>query len=888
VQNRAWKVYLGGASLAGLAYFLAPGLKGNGLFFNALGLSAAVAIVVGVRRNRPPAALAWWCFAAAQVVFVAGDLFYYSFDAPFPSLGDAFYLAFYPLQVVGLLLLVRRRAPGRDRASLIDACIITVGVGVLAWVFLMEPYAGDANLSLIERLVSMAYPLMDLLLLAVAARLAVGTGARPVAFHLLGGSILSLLVTDAIYGVIELTSGYNQGGLLDAGWLACYLLWGAAALHPSMHALSAPGNPPETRLSGRRLALLAVATLMAPSVQVVQDLRSNPMNVPVVAAASGVLFLLVLVRMAGLLASLRAAVARSQRLAQDSARLTRDLERRRSEERLGALVQNSSDVITVVHPDLTIRYQTPSGRGLLGHDPEALVGTSLTDLLHPDDAPRAMTFYSEQVHQPGVSPRGEWRLRHRDGSWVDAEVVSNNLLEDPNVEGIVLTIRDVRERKAFEEQLRHQAFHDGLTSLANRALFLNRLEHALTRREIDGARAGVLFVDIDDFQSVNDRLGHAAGDELLVGVAGRLQTCVRPADTPARVGGDEFAVLMAELPDDVEALRVAERILSALDEPFCVQGTEVRLRASIGVACATVGQDEGEAVLRNAEVAAYTAKSRGKGRCETFEPVTHRRLVEQLQLKADLQKALEQQEFVLNYQPIVWLETGRVAGVEALLRWAHTERGVVPPVEFIPLCEQTGLIVPIGQMVLEEACRQAKQWQTELPDHRALYMSVNLSAVQLQHPRLVSDVGRALAATGLEPGRLVLEITESTLVDDVDAAVATLRELKALGVLLAIDDFGTGYSSLSYLDRLPVDVLKIDRTFTQRITSDPKESALARAIIQLGPTLELKTVAEGIEEADQWETLRGLGCDLGQGYFFSRPLNGDAMTAFLATAPSSG
>src|SRR5206468_2866657 len=348
-----------------------------------------------------------------------------------------------------------------------------------------------------------------------------------------------------------------------------------------------------------------------------------------------------------------------------------------------------------------------------------------------DDVPRALAFYSEHLTRPGGSPPGEWRLRHRDGTWVDTEVVSNNLLSDPNVEGVVLTIRDVRERKALEEQLRHQAFHDGLTALANRALFLNRLEHALGRREADGARAGVLLVDLDDFGAVNDRLGQAAGDALLIEVARRLRSCVRPADTPARLGSDEFAVLMAEINEDDEALSVAERILGAFDEPFVLPEGEVHLSASIGVACTTVGQSQSEAevVLRNAEVASYTAKGRGKGRCEPFEPLMHRQTLERLQLRAELREALAAGEFVLHYQPVARVETGEIIGVEALLRWAHPVRGLVPPGDFIPVCEESGLIVPIGKFVLEEACRQAARWHHAGPGGTGLSMSVNLSVV---------------------------------------------------------------------------------------------------------------------------------------------------------------
>jgi len=740
VGDRTFRFYVAGGAAAWAAYFLAPGLRGNGLLFDALSLSAALAIVAGVRRHRPEHALAWYCLAAAQLAFVVGDLVYYSFDLPYPNVGDFFYLVFYPLEAAGLVLLVRHRTPGRDRASLIDAGIISLGLGVLSWVFLIGPNAATAEGGMAARLVSIAYPLMDVLLLSVAARLAFGTGARPRAFWFLMAGIVVLLATDAAYTWIELTSGYKQGGLLDSGWIVFYLLTGAAALHPSMRALSARGAPPEGRVSRHRFALLAAATLMAPAVEVVQDIRNGPDHLPVVAIASAVLFLLVLARLSGVVA---------------------EAERRRNE--------------------------------------------------------------------------------------------------------------------TLQAELRHQAFHDGLTGLPNRALFLDRLECALDGREGVGARAGVLLVDLDDFGAVNDRLGHAAGDALLAEVARRLRACVGPGDTPARLGSDEFAVLVAGIAEDDEAVAGAERILGAFDEPFVLPEGEVRLSASIGVACTTAGRSpaEAEGVLRNAEVASSTAKGRGKGRCEPFEPLMHRgQTLERLQLRAELRAALAGGEFVVHYQPVARLRSGEIIGVEALVRWAHPVRGLVAPGEFIPVCEESGLIVPIGQYVLEQACRQAARWRRSGPGGTGLTMSINLSAVQLAHPKIVEQVAEAIRAAGVDSARIVLEITESAAVDA--GALATLTALKGLGVRLAIDDFGTGYSSLSYLDRLPVDVLKIDRAFTARITEGPQESALARAIVALGPTLGLRTVAEGVETAEQWRLLADLGCDFAQGFLLSRPV--DALT----------
>ncbi len=427
-----------------------------------------------------------------------------------------------------------------------------------------------------------------------------------------------------------------------------------------------------------------------------------------------------------------------------------------------------------------------------------------------------------------------------------------------------------RERASAAE-LKHQAFHDPLTDLANRALFIDRVGHALEVARRAGHEVAVLFVDLDDFKTVNDSLGHPAGDELLVAVAARLREILRTADTASRLGGDEFGIVL-EGTDRAGAVRAAERILAALEHPFKLAAKEVFVHASIGIALRDSQDITVDALLRNADVAMYIAKSRGKRSFELFEQRMHDEIVRRLELKDDLHRGIEAHQFVVHYQPIVDLKTNRIHGLEALIRWNHPVHGMISPLDFVPLAEETGMIRALGDWVLRTACEATRAWQLQ-DGHvgERLTIGVNLSARELHEPGLVDCVAAALRGSGLPPQDLTLEITESVLMSDTDAAIARLRELKALGVRLAIDDFGTGYSSLSYLKHLPVDIVKIDKEFVDDIARGPQEAALAGAIVALSETLHLQTVAEGIEQPDQLRALHRLGCDFGQGYLFARP-----------------
>jgi diguanylate cyclase (GGDEF)-like protein/PAS domain S-box-containing protein len=1170
-DTRVWIFYLVLGSFAAVGFFLFLGSEHHlfyDLFYDLVGLSAVAAIVAGVWMNRPDHQLSWYLFALGQLMFVAGDLTlnYYEnvlhIEAPFPSMSDAFWLGGYPILTIGLVLLIRRRALGRDWAGLIDAAIIATGMGVLSWVFLMNPYVEDYALSVLERSISIAYPIMDLLLLAVAARLAVTPGSPAPAYRLLSLSLVYLLIADAIYAKMLLDGTYYTGSLPDLWFLLSYVFWGAAALHPTMHTVSKPARKPSTKVSRVRLALLAGASLTALIVYGIQEVRGEPVDASVIIGGCAVLLLLVSARMFGILRDYERAVARERilsntgaalvaapdqediygaaldavlklagdssqtracvvagsaekmvviaaagndrveaqdasfepnelpdpirsgllehptvvhhvdpaelrdvlgfdlrktilasplstegefksaflvdsdvtltdefcdglevlrshvALAKESAALTETLHQRQSEERFRVLVQNASDLIMILEPDSEVRYVSPSIRRILGWTPEEVVDTSVFDWVHLDDVGWMQSALSECLNAPDRTSMTELRLLHADGSWRWVELISNNLLDEPTVESIVFNARDVTERerararlqeaeakyrllveqipaviymdnideansalyrspfveemlgytpeellsvswrdllhpddrkrvlsenartnktgepfrieyriiakdghvvwvrdeamlvrdeagkplywqgvfidiserRVLQEQLTHQAFHDPLTNLPNRALFMDRLGRALVRAaRQDGHEFSLLFLDLDDFKVVNDSLGHQFGDQLLVAVADRLLACVRAGDTVARLGGDEFTVLIEGDADLKTTMRVADRILEELRAPFILEGHEVFITTSIGISLTMSDDETPEGLLRSADVAMYEAKNKGKARYEVFDLDMDARALERLQLESEMRRAVSKGEFRIYYQPLIDLRTGAIAEVEALARWEHPSRGLLLPGEFISMAEETGLIGPIGHWILEEACRQVRSWQDHgsVPD---LVVSVNLSPKQLQHSELVKDVSQILEECRLDPRSLKLEITENVVMEDIDSNIDLLRKLKNLGIQLAIDDFGTGYSSLSYLKNLPVDFLKIDRQFVEGLGCVPEDTAIVRTTVAFAKSMSISVTAEGIETAEQLAYVRALDCDLGQGYYFSRPLPSDAVGELLAvgTLPIAG
>ena len=1035
---RAWRWFLAVETVLALVYFpfgippekplifgWLPWMQWPGQVpaWGLLGLSAVIAIAYGVRHNRPNVPVSWWLLGGGLFVFVTGDTTYRFWrqimdqqQVPFPLFIDAIHIAAYPVLAAGLLLLARARVPDGDRAGLLDALTITLGIGLLSWIFLIGPNFRAPG-GLLVRFTAAAHPLGDVLVLAALAQLWSAGAIRHTAGRLLTIGALGTLVSDSLYELGQLHPGLNwhDGNVVDLGWIIFYACFGAAALRPSMRALSQPRSVAPLRTSRSRTRLLTGISLIAPAVLLAKTLRGDTVDAPVIAVVAGLMFLLVISRMTGLVRVYGQAVAREQALRRSVASLVAASDRdaiyratiagirelvsrngddfkvtfavtnpdgepavvmkssvgrtagqqsltalwatarqsladgdvesyvigtngqrggsaehelseqfvcplvakdhlqglivvtsaarfpfelrsaieilgaqaamaigretmgeafhaRRGEARFQTLVQNASDVILIARPDTTITYQTPSAERILGYRDGSLEGRRFTTLLHPDDIEQALAEYTGVASRAGTSITAKWRIRHCDGSWRHVEVTTTNLMHEPTLEGIVLTLRDVSERTSLEEELKHQAFHDALSGLANRALFRDRLEHALARATRSKSSLAVLFLDLDDFKLINDSLGHTTGDALLVAVAGRLSESLRSGDTAARFGGDEFAVLLEETSSPEEACQAAERLISALRAPLVIGDHEIQVCASVGVALSQAGREDPTELMQAADVAMYAAKAHGKGRYEVYKSDLQVAIVRRLDRIADLQRAIDGREFVVHYQPIVNLGGGNAVGLEALVRWRHPDHGLLLPDEFIALAEETGLVIPLDRWVLKEACVQTREWQFCHSDARRLWVSVNISARHFQDEGLVEDVSTALRESDLDPQFLVLEITEGVFVQEAESVIERMLELKALGIRFAIDDFGTGYSSLSYLRRFPIDILKLDKSFVDDVAVSSEDGAFAETIVQLGKNLHLQTIAEGIEHAPQLEVLRALGCQLGQGFYFTKGL----------------
>jgi len=551
---------------------------------------------------------------------------------------------------------------------------------------------------------------------------------------------------------------------------------------------------------------------------------------------------------------------------------------RESEKRFRALTEQSIDIILIADPSGRIKYASPSVHTVLAVYEDGLIGTNMMHLVHPDDFASAMSAGPESVAYR-QNPIVEFRLRHAEGRWLHFECVVRNLIQDKNIDGIVYNARNITERKQAQEQLLFNATHDTLTGLPNRALFLERLQSAVDRMKRHPKQAAaVLFIDIDDFKVVNDCYGHTTGDLLIREVSNRLRACMRSEGTIARIGGDEFTVLVEDVADPRDAVRIAERIQSSFAQPFMLEGLEVFKSTSIGIAL-TSPQTPAETVLQNADIAMYRAKSQGKACSELFDRAMHDQVRSRLLLEGRLRNALENEELALHYQPIVAVDTGAAQGFEALLRWQPPGMNLIPPGTFVPVAEQCGLIVPISVWVLKKACLEAAGWAQRYPAEPPLYVSINISSKHFSHAGFLGHVKDALEESAVDPQCITIELTESLAMNDVAATFQTMSQLRALGVKLSIDDFGTGYSSLSYLRRFPVDTLKIDQSFVK--TMDAENFAIVKTIVGLAQNLELKVIAEGVETPDQQQLLALAGCGSAQGYLFAEPMPANNVGVFI-------
>jgi len=804
--------------------------------------------------------------AGSALVFIGNSISVYYLEAlgqnPPVSWADLFYLADDFLMLASLLSVpVARRIRLERLKYFLDAMIVVIGGAVAIWYFTVLPtqHAGGGQLATIT--LSFAFPLASLLVMygATTVLLRGPLDENRLAFRLFVGAILVSIFADLAFDLVLVQAGERGVAWTDGVYLLSYVMLVASAelywRQPAARAL---------RRADRRRQIQSLSPLpyvaIATTYSLLLGASVHPWHPPLSGIAIGAALMTLLVVVRQLLA-----VRQNVRLLADAA----------AEARFRSLVQNSSDVILVLRRDGTIKFASPSVVRVLRRDPPSLLGRTLLELIDTDDQDRVTRFLSEAADLQGVSAPVEWKFRMPDGSLLNAEMLATNLLEDSTVRGVVLNGRDVSERKRLEQQLTHQAFHDPLTGLANRALFLDRVSHALALARRQGRSVSVVYLDLDDFKKVNDSLGHGEGDRLLVAVAERLRSGGRVGDTIARLGGDEFAILIEDAAGSEELVGAVERFQSALNLPFMLSGNEVSMSMSIGVASAMPDETADE-LLRNADMAMYSAKRRGKGRAETFQAHMYADVKHRLELEAALRPAIEQESLDLVYQPIYSLRTGQLEGVEALVRWEHPRFGSLLPQHFIPLAEETGLIVKLGEWVLRESCRQLRHWREVRPGV-PLTMAVNISSRQLHEIDVVRMTRDVLNDSGVDPASIVLEITESVLMQEKGSVLERLTQLKALGVRLAIDDFGTGYSSLSYLQRFPIDMIKIARPFVEEIGGGQEQSALARAIIGLGETLKLRTVAEGVERTEQCQALISLGCELGQGYFFAPPLTPDAV-----------
>jgi diguanylate cyclase (GGDEF)-like protein/PAS domain S-box-containing protein len=791
-----------------------------------------------------------------------------------PSALDAAPLAASVLVVGGLLSMVSTPA-GRlsHLRGAAEGMLIATGCFLISWCAVIAAVFASSQTSKSGQIVNLAYPVLDAIALScvlfVAAR---GKERVPAGLGLLGLGIACVAISDSAFWYLSaLNPGFAKVSPIDIGWPAGFLVIAMAA-----------AQRPGTRRWMRRLAagrlvpgLPTLPAALGIATALVSWLAGRSLGPPaVLLATSAALVLLALLLQLIVVYENNALTTDLERRVEQ-----RTAELRATECYYRALVQHSSDVIMVVDPDLTVRYVSDSMQDIFGHEPSALVGRRLEAVT--GGSSELMEGLNRTITEVGHVSRVEWELTDATGRVRYAESAISNLIGDPSVGALVVNTRDATDQVSLERQLRHQAFHDPLTGLANRALLADRAEQALMRSARSGASVAVVLVDLDGFKFVNDSLGHQVGDVVLSEVARRLESLVRSEDTVARLGGDEFVILIDDVSGMEETELLAERVREVLRPRFTLPGWDYAVTASVGVAIGSASEVDVHDLLRDADTAMYVAKTSGKDSVRLFAPSMHERAHERFRLQVDLRGALDRKELLLFYQPIYEIEDGRLKGFEALVRWSHPSRGLIAPERFIPLAEESGLIVPIGRWVLQQALHQMSTWDRRHPGARGVSISVNVSTVQLTAPSLISDVKSELERSGIAPSRVVLEITEGSLAKDPERTIEVLEALRELGLRIAIDDFGTGYASLSHLQRLPVDILKVDKSFVAALSDGGKARDLLQAILGVGQALSLAVVAEGIEAHSQMTVLQEMGCEMAQGFLVGKPSPAEVAESLL-------
>jgi diguanylate cyclase (GGDEF)-like protein/PAS domain S-box-containing protein len=831
----------------------------------ALGLRGAFFRKGGSHELRP--------IAVGVLLSLVGDLLYAglalaSGRLPTISIADVVYIGSYVSIAIGLLRLVREQKSGlrANTDRLIDVAAIFVVTLLLAWTYVIAPTLADRSMELPVQIRAAIFPVLDAALIALLLRVITSRRHFGPQVRFVAAGVTAWLAAD----LGNLAVGGVGTVWTRLGWIIGVVLFTTAVWQrsrPVETAVDAVSAKPNTV----RIAFALFAVTIPLLVEQAGHLHGHHTSSTAIFVTTIILVVLAIVRAVRLS---REAVAAREEV---------DAQARFNE----ILAVNSSDAVVVLDEQGRIMREAPLFAALVGHPGSATLGRSLLDFAIPDDIDAARVLVNRANESPGRVVEGELRISGAQDRELWLGIRLRDLHGDPAVRALVCNLHDITSRKEAEERLSHQALHDALTDLPNRILFLDRLEHALRRGGRTGQATAVVYLDLDGFKDVNDRLGHAAGDRLLQEVASRLQVSVREADTVARLGGDEFAVLIEESARPMqEAEVVSERILQALSTPVDVGGRPMTVSASLGIAVSEP-LATATSLVRDADVAMYHAKETGRARAVEFQPQMLQAAVARIEMEADLNGALEAGQFHLVYQPVVTLDTERVVGFEALLRWQHPTLGLVPPATFIPIAERSELINVIGRWVLAEACATVARWQLATPTDPPISIAVNLSGRQLASPDLVAEVAGVLAMTGLVPSSLTLEMTETALVQDPVGAARILHSLRALGIRLAIDDFGTGYSSLSYLRQFPVDILKLDRSFVETITRGDKVPPIVRGLLDLGRTLGLEVIAEGVEDAVQRDRLRAERCDLAQGYLFARPLSESAAALLTHVSPGS-